>query len=96
MTILCTIHQPSSEVFHVFDKLLLLSKGKTVYFGNNDDAIPYFAKMGYPVPQFCNPADHFMTLVNTDFEDAKTGDENAKRSSKKVEQKRDKLVKDYE
>ena len=73
MTILCTIHQPSSEVFHVFDKLLLLSRGHTVYFGDNKNAIPYFAKLGYPAPQFSNPADFFMTLINTDFEDAKTG-----------------------
>ena len=29
-TILCTIHQPSSQTFKLFNRLLLLSKGKTV------------------------------------------------------------------
>lgn len=34
-TILCTIHQPSTEVFMLFDKLLLLKRGgQTVYFGD--------------------------------------------------------------
>ncbi|KAF1330392.1 Pleiotropic drug resistance protein abc superfamily, partial [Globisporangium splendens] len=34
-TVLCTIHQPSSEVFHLFDSLLLLKRGgETVYFGD--------------------------------------------------------------
>ncbi|OWZ18228.1 Pleiotropic drug resistance protein transporter, partial [Phytophthora megakarya] len=34
-TIVCTIHQPSTEVFMLFDKLLLLKRGgETVYFGD--------------------------------------------------------------
>ncbi|GMF23961.1 unnamed protein product [Phytophthora lilii] len=34
-TVLCTIHQPSSDVFFLFDKLLLLKRGgETVYFGD--------------------------------------------------------------
>uniref|UniRef100_K3X547 ABC transporter domain-containing protein n=1 Tax=Globisporangium ultimum (strain ATCC 200006 / CBS 805.95 / DAOM BR144) TaxID=431595 RepID=K3X547_GLOUD len=34
-TIICTIHQPSSEVFQLFDCLLLLKRGgETVFYGN--------------------------------------------------------------
>lgn len=33
--VICTVHQPSSEVFTMFDRLLLLKRGgKTVYFGD--------------------------------------------------------------
>lgn len=45
--ILATIHQPSSELFQTFDRLLLLQKGgKTVYFGdlgkNSQTMLEYF------------------------------------------------------
>lgn len=32
-TVITSIHQPSSEVFQLFDNLCLLSAGRTVYFG---------------------------------------------------------------
>ena len=33
MTVIASIHQPSSEVFELFPNLCLLSSGRTVYFG---------------------------------------------------------------
>ena len=38
-TVVSSIHQPSSEVFALFDDLFLLSGGETVYFGEAKDAI---------------------------------------------------------
>jgi ABC-type multidrug transport system ATPase subunit len=38
-TIISSIHQPSSEVFALFDDLFLLSGGETVYFGDAKMAI---------------------------------------------------------
>ena len=51
LSILCTIHQPSAELFQVFDRLLLLRKGgQTVYFGdigpNSSALIGYFEGNG--------------------------------------------------
>lgn len=45
------IHQPSSEVFKQFDKLILLDKdGHLIYYGNPLEAVTYFKlKAGYPV-----------------------------------------------
>lgn len=37
-TVIASIHQPSSEVFELFDRLYLLSGGKTVYFGQATEA----------------------------------------------------------
>lgn len=46
-TIISTIHQPSSDVFHMFDDLLLLADGKVIYQGDAAEAIPYFTKHGF-------------------------------------------------
>lgn len=43
-TILCTIHQPSSEVFPMFDKLLLLAEGRVAYMGSSAGATEFFER----------------------------------------------------
>jgi ABC-type multidrug transport system ATPase subunit len=50
-TIICTIHQPRSNIYQLFDKLLLLAHGETVFFGHSKDSISYFANLGYPCPK---------------------------------------------
>lgn len=76
-TIIATIHQPSSEVFALFDKVCILTRGELVYFGGEDreagqhmtDAmVSYFDSQGYPCPAFSNAADHAVRLVNSDFD----------------------------
>ena len=44
--IFVVIHQPSSDIFKLFDKLLLLDTGGyPIYFGNPSDSLIYFKKM---------------------------------------------------
>eukprot|EP01102_Stenamoeba_stenopodia_P013098 TRINITY_DN41_c0_g1_i1.p1 TRINITY_DN41_c0_g1~~TRINITY_DN41_c0_g1_i1.p1 ORF type:complete len:626 (-),score=152.04 TRINITY_DN41_c0_g1_i1:84-1961(-) len=64
--IVCTIHQPRSDIFNMFDSLLLLGNGETVYFGPAAKATDYFANAGFPCPQYTNPADHFLDLITPD------------------------------
>ncbi|KAH9045960.1 ABC-2 type transporter-domain-containing protein [Lactarius hengduanensis] len=67
--ILCTIHQPSAELFQEFDRLLLLRKGgKTVYFGdigtNSSTLINYFQTNGaQPCPPDANPAEYILDAI---------------------------------
>ncbi|KAF6764440.1 ABC-2 type transporter-domain-containing protein [Ephemerocybe angulata] len=67
--ILCTIHQPSAELFQVFDRMLLLKKGgETVYFGdlgnNATHMIDYFERNG---ARKCdpseNPAEYMLDVI---------------------------------
>ncbi|KAJ0412726.1 hypothetical protein ATCC90586_002356 [Pythium insidiosum] len=59
-TVIATIHQPSSELFQIFDKLFLLVDGRTVYNGPAADSIAHFAAQGLQCPAFMNPTDYFM------------------------------------
>jgi ATP-binding cassette subfamily G (WHITE) protein 2 (SNQ2) len=67
--ILCTIHQPSAELFQVFDRLLLLRKGgQTVYFGdighNAIKIIRYFESNGSrPCAPDENPAEFMLDVI---------------------------------
>ncbi|KAJ4724325.1 ABC transporter G family member [Melia azedarach] len=67
-TVISSIHQPSSEVFALFDDLFLLSSGETVYFGEAKSAVEFFAEAGFPCPSRRNPSDHFLRCVNSDFD----------------------------
>ncbi|KAI9333162.1 P-loop containing nucleoside triphosphate hydrolase protein [Zopfochytrium polystomum] len=66
MVVIATIHQPNFETLRLFDSLLVLAEGKTMYFGGIED-MPDYA-FGSPIPRFANPADHAIDLVNADFE----------------------------
>ncbi|KAL3664425.1 hypothetical protein V7S43_010748 [Phytophthora oleae] len=59
-TVIATIHQPSSELFALFDQLYLLSDGSAVYHGKASESVDYFASLGYPCPSLMNPTDYFM------------------------------------
>lgn len=60
--VVMNIHQPSSEAFKSFDKILLLDKeGYPVYFGNPVESIPYFNNLG---ESFVTVADSCQTCGN--------------------------------
>ncbi|KAJ1379959.1 P-loop containing nucleoside triphosphate hydrolase [Sesbania bispinosa] len=71
-TVISSIHQPSSEVFALFDDLFLLSGGQTIYFGAAEKAVEFFAKAGFPCPSRRNPSDHFLRCINSDFDTVTT------------------------
>lgn len=62
-TVVCTIHQPSSDIFHMFDDLILMASGEIMYHGPAQTAVPYFARFGYDCPKSFNPSDWFFVEV---------------------------------
>lgn len=66
-TVVMTIHQPSSRVFYMFHKVLLLSEGNTLYFGNGAGVMDYFARIGFAPSVAMNPSDFLLDLANGTF-----------------------------
>lgn len=63
-TVVASVHQPSSRVYQMFDKVLLLAEGRCLYFGYGRDAMDYFASVGFS-PRFpVNPADFMLDLCS--------------------------------
>ncbi|KAE8904874.1 ABC transporter G family member 29 [Phytophthora fragariae] len=69
-TIICTIHQPSAEVFYLFDRLLLLQRGgQTAFYGdlgeNCRNLIDYFENIPgvAPLPEGYNPATWMLECI---------------------------------
>jgi ABC-type multidrug transport system ATPase subunit len=67
VTVICTIHQPSSRVFSKFDFVLLLSGGKVVYFGPMSEVADYFHHLGHDAPPGVSLSEFILDLVNSDF-----------------------------
>lgn len=65
-TIIVTIHQPRSEIWDLFDNVILLSRGKPAYAGSAKECLPYFAKLGHEMPPFTNPAEYLIDVVSID------------------------------
>ena len=64
VTIAAVIHQPSYEIFQMFDDILLLAKGgRTAFYGPEGQVQGYFEKLGYALPQRTNPADVYMDII---------------------------------
>jgi len=56
-SVIFTVHQPSSQIFSLIDRLVLMKQGHTMYSGSTRDLPDYFAERNFEVPKNFNPAD---------------------------------------
>ncbi|GMH34295.1 hypothetical protein BSKO_02129 [Bryopsis sp. KO-2023] len=63
-SVIATIHQPASRLYQQLDTLMLLSQGRTMYYGRADLAMHWFNSVGYSVPVGMNIADFIVDLAN--------------------------------
>ncbi|XP_061370613.1 ABC transporter G family member 21-like [Gastrolobium bilobum] len=75
-TVVTTIHQPSSRLYRMFDKVVVLSDGYPIYSGHSGRVMDYLESIGYvPAFNFMNPADFLLDLANGIVADVKHDDQ---------------------
>ncbi|KAI8942075.1 hypothetical protein NX059_000174 [Plenodomus lindquistii] len=47
-----TLYQAGNGIYEQFDKILILDKGKQIFYGTRDEAVPYMEDLGF----LCDPA----------------------------------------
>lgn len=65
-TVIVSIHAPRSEIWELFDNVILLARGSVLYSGPVKDSVPYFENCGYELPPFVNPAEFLIDLAAFD------------------------------
>lgn len=62
--VICSIHQPSTDMFSQFDKLLLVSQGHQCFFGPPLLALEFFTKtMKHEMEAFVSPSDFLVERI---------------------------------
>nr|AAZ20823.1 putative ATP-binding cassette protein [Toxoplasma gondii] len=74
-TTVCTIHQPNSNVFMRFDRVIFLKDGHIVYQGKPSDVCAYFSSLNFHCPEGWNIADYALHVISA------SDDENFRRRS---------------
>ncbi|CAB3409850.1 unnamed protein product [Caenorhabditis bovis] len=71
-TVICTIHQPSSQLYQMFDRVMFMAGGRTAFLGSPKDAVQFFEDSGYTCPHNYNPADliiHTLAVIPNEEEE---------------------------
>jgi ABC-type multidrug transport system ATPase subunit len=84
-TIIVTLHQPRSEIWGLFDHLILLTGGSTVYSGSTDSCLSYFESLAHTLPPFVNPAEWLIDLAAIDTRSMELEEQSLTRVKRLVE-----------
>ena len=80
ITVVSTIHQPSIELFSLFDKLILMVEGDNVYQGPPNQALDHFKSLNFTPPPLISEPDFYMKILHIADRDHKTKEEIARLS----------------
>ncbi|GBP13327.1 Protein scarlet [Eumeta japonica] len=66
--VVCSVHQPASGVFELFQQLILLAAGRVAFHGTIEQADQYFASLNHKCPIGFNAAEYYVTLLGIEID----------------------------
>lgn len=72
--VICSIHQPTSDIFELFTHVVLMDAGRIIYQGSSADAMLFFTRLNMGCPKNTNPADYFIKLIASKTNEDKNSD----------------------
>lgn len=82
IAVLMTLHQPRTDILDLIDNFLLLSAGRTVFYGALGSALDHFKGLGFIIPTSTNPSDFFLDVISLDQRSAESLESSKKRIEK--------------
>lgn len=95
-TIILSLHQPRSDAFALFSRILLMSHGSVVYSGSTSGCLPHFAQLGFQPQERTNPLDFLIDISSIDTRDEDNERESRERVARLVQCWKEKEVMDVE
>ncbi|OWR49891.1 brown like protein [Danaus plexippus plexippus] len=65
-TVICSVHQPSSDLFREFNSVALMSDGKMLFHGTRNEIKSLFERLNLKCPVNYNPSEFYIKVVCTD------------------------------
>ncbi|XP_018344930.1 PREDICTED: ATP-binding cassette sub-family G member 4-like [Trachymyrmex septentrionalis] len=62
-TVICAIHQPSSQIISLFDDIMVLSQGRSMYCGPKSEILKTYNIAGFTCPNFYNIAEFVLEVI---------------------------------
>ncbi|XP_049873507.1 protein white-like isoform X2 [Pectinophora gossypiella] len=63
--VICSVHQPSSDLFKEFSSIMLMAEGRLLFQGTQDDCRDLFESINLHCPNNYNPAEFYIRAVSS-------------------------------
>ncbi|KAJ2940638.1 hypothetical protein O0L34_g14746 [Tuta absoluta] len=64
--VVCSVHQPSSDMFKEFSSIVLMAEGKLLFQGTQNECKELFESLNHRCPKNFNPAEFYIKVISND------------------------------